>query len=119
MPTNIAVRCDEHRIQEDNRKTAMDKLRFKLSEIKYKEMQEQEAKIRSNQVKSVMRSEKIRTFNFPQDRITDHRIKKSMSNIKGFFSGNCNQNLVDWLNELNDDHNFKLKEEFVKKLDFY
>jgi peptide chain release factor 1 len=117
LPTNIAVKCDEKKEQEENRKIAMEKLRYKLSEIKYKELRDKEEKIRSNQVKSLLRSEKIRTFNWPQDRITDHRIKKDMSNIKGFFNGNCNQSLSDWLNEMNDILNSRLKEDTLKQLD--
>ena len=116
-PTGVAVKCGENREQEENRKIAMDKLRQKLSEIKFKEIQDEEAKIRSTQVRSVMRSEKIRTFNFPQDRITDHRIKRDISNIKGFFAGTCNQSLSAWIEEMNENHNLRRKEEILKKLD--
>lgn len=116
VPTNIAVKVGERRSQEENKKTAMDKLRFKLSEIKFKEITEREDKIRSSQVRNLLRSEKIRTFNFPQDRITDHRIKKDMSNLKGFFMGNCNQNLNDWLEEMNRNYNDKLRDDVNKKI---
>lgn len=116
IPSNIAIRCDETRTQEDNMKIAMEKLRIKLSEIRYKELKDNEDRIRSKQVKSVLRSEKIRTFNFPQDRITDHRIKKDMSNLKGFFNGSCNQNLSNWIEQMNDEHN-RRREEAIKQLD--
>ena len=116
-PTGVAIKCGENREQEENRKIAMERLRLKLSEIKFKEIQEEEQRIRSNQVKSVMRSEKIRTFNFPQDRITDHRIKKDISNLKGFFAGNCNASLSAWIEEMNEEHNRRLYEDIIKKLD--
>lgn len=117
LPSNIFIKCDEKRFQEENKKIAMDKLRIKLSEIRYKELKEMEDKIRSDQVKSLLRSDKIRTFNFPQDRITDHRIRKDISNLKGFFSGCCNQNLAKLMEDLNDEHNERLRENFFKRFD--
>ena len=117
LPTGIAIKCDDSKEQLENKKVAFDKLKLKLSEIKYKELKEKEDKIRSNQVKSLLRSDKIRTFNFAQDRITDHRIRKEMSNLKGFFSGGCNQNLSDWIEEMNDSYNCKLKEDLDKRFD--
>lgn len=117
IPTGVAIKCGEQRDQEENKRIALHKLRLKLSDMKFKAIQEEEAKIRSNQVRSVMRSEKIRTFNFPQDRITDHRIKKDISNIKGFFTGACNQSLSAWIEEINESHNARLREEVLQKLD--
>lgn len=87
-PTGIMVECQEARTQGKNRELALSTLTARL----YNEMKEQQVKsitdLRANQVGSGERSEKIRTYNFPQDRITDHRIKKSWGNINSIMNGN-------------------------------
>ncbi len=87
-PTGIVVSSREERNQQRNRERAMDILRSKLLEIKRIEETGNITEERRKQIGTGDRSEKIRTYNFPQDRITDHRIKKSWGNIDKIMSGN-------------------------------
>ncbi len=86
-PTGVIVSSQKERSQFANRENAMDMLRSRL----YEAMQEQQAEsvgsIRKEQIGSMERSEKIRTYNFPQDRITDHRIGKKFHNIEKILGG--------------------------------
>ncbi|MEX1068632.1 MAG: peptide chain release factor-like protein [Patescibacteria group bacterium] len=88
LPTRVVVSCQDERSQMQNREKAMEVLRSKL----YQMMQEQQASgvsaLRREQVGSAERSEKIRTWNFPQDRITDHRFGVSVGNIESVLDGN-------------------------------
>lgn len=86
-PTGIMVAAQTERFQEQNRNIAYDLLRAKLWEKQEEEKLKTIAGYRSA-IGRGMRSEKIRTYNFPQDRITDHRIKKSFGNIEGIMDGN-------------------------------
>lgn len=86
-PTGIDVRSTAERSQLKNKDNALAILRSKLQQRKDEEEQAKYAQKRSKQIGTGDRSEKIRTYNFPQDRITDHRIKKSWSNIEGIMSG--------------------------------
>ena len=86
-PTGIDVRCTSERKQESNREKAMQMLTAKLYELKVEEEAKKYASVRKNQIGTGDRSEKIRTYNVPQDRVTDHRIKESWHNIEGIFLG--------------------------------
>jgi len=86
-PTGIVVSCRQERTQHGNREKAMEILRSKLLEIRRAEETSNITEERRSQVGTGDRSEKIRTYNFPQDRITDHRIKKSWSNIDRIMNG--------------------------------
>lgn len=86
-PTGIAVESQESRYQIDNRKTAMRKLLEKLQALELKRITEQTLAMRKTQLGNADRNEKIRTYNFPQDRITDHRLGKSYHNLRGLMSG--------------------------------
>lgn len=101
LPTGIAVRSQESKSQQKNREKAMELLRSKLLDIK---MQEEEKKIsseRKQQIGTGDRSEKIRTYNFPQDRVTDHRVKESWHNLPSIMEGNI-EPIIDALqNSLN------------------
>ena len=87
LPTGVVVQCQDERSQHKNKERAMSALQSKLFQM----MKDQNAKniddIRSTQVGSAERSEKIRTYNFPQDRLTDHRIKKSWHNLEKILMG--------------------------------
>lgn len=86
-PTGIDVRCTSERSQQANRERAMKLLMSRLQEKKDAEEAAKRAGDRKVQVGTGDRSEKIRTYNFPQDRITDHRIKESWSNLPGIMQG--------------------------------
>lgn len=87
-PTGIAVESQESRVQVENRKTAMKKLLIKIQEVELDKITSQAMKIKRSQVGHADRNEKIRTYNFPQDRITDHRIGKSYYGLKSLFTSN-------------------------------
>lgn len=86
-PTGLDVRSTAERSQLKNKENALSILRSKLQQLKDEEEQAKYADKRKKQIGTGDRSEKIRTYNFPQDRITDHRIKESWSNIEGIMAG--------------------------------
>jgi peptide chain release factor 1 len=86
-PTGVVVSCSEERSQLQNRTRAMQMLRSVLLDRKQREAEEAVGSLRRSQVGTGDRSEKIRTYNFPQDRITDHRINENFSNIPAVLNG--------------------------------
>jgi peptide chain release factor 1 len=86
-PTGTVVACQEERSQLQNRDRAMQLLRAHLYEAKLREQEEAAASARRAQVGTGDRSEKIRTYNFPQDRLTDHRIGLSTGNLRAVLDG--------------------------------
>ncbi len=104
-PTGITVECQEERFQGKNREKALEILRSRI----YAEMQEQQVKniteLRSGQIGSAMRNEKIRTYNYPQSRVTDHRVNKSWHNIGMIMDGDIEDILEHLNNELKESIN--------------
>jgi peptide chain release factor 1 len=86
-PTGIAVRCDQEKSQLKNRELAVKRLRSKLLEIEVEKAEAERSASRREQIGTGERSEKIRTYNYPQDRITDHRIGLTRHNLPGFMDG--------------------------------
>jgi peptide chain release factor 1 len=86
-PTGIVISCREERSQNANREKAMEILRAKLYELEQARVSGNVGDIRREQVGTADRSEKIRTYNFPDDRITDHRIGKKWHNIEKILEG--------------------------------
>lgn len=87
-PTGIVIECQQERSQFKNKDTALKMLKAKLYDIKQREQSEKIASDRKSQVGSGDRSEKIRTYNYPQSRITDHRIGLTIYSLDSFLNGN-------------------------------
>ena len=94
-PTGIVIECDQERSQLQNKEKAMKILYSKLYDMKVREQDEKIAYTRKSQVGSGDRSEKIRTYNYPQSRVTDHRINKTMFNLGAFMNGDMNEIITD------------------------
>ncbi|MBU3979439.1 PCRF domain-containing protein [Patescibacteria group bacterium] len=90
-PSGIVITAQTERSQIQNREIAMKLLRAKLWEIEAEKQQSQISSLRSTQVGRGMRAEKIKTYNFPQDRLTDHRINKSWKNLPIIMDGDIPQ----------------------------
>ena len=88
IPTGVTVSSQAGRSQSANREQAMSILRAKLYEAQQSAGVEEMSSLRREQIGSAERAEKIRTYNFPQDRITDHRIKKKWGGIERILEGN-------------------------------
>ena len=95
-PTGIVIECQEERSQFKNRDKAMKMLRAKLYDMKQTEQNEKIASDRKSQVGTGDRSERIRTYNYPQGRITDHRISLTLHSLESFLNGNIDD-MIDAL----------------------
>ena len=94
-PTGIVVECQTERSQFQNRDNAMKMLRTKLYEIEKQKQDSEIANSRKSQVGSGDRSEKIRTYNYPQGRITDHRIGMSIYQMENFLNGDIDEMIAN------------------------
>ena len=98
IPTNVVVACQDERSQFQNKEKAMQILRAKLYEQEEKRKQTQHSEDRKTQVGSGDRSEKIRTYNFPQGRVTDHRISLTLHNLSKVLDGELDE-FIDKLSQ--------------------
>jgi peptide chain release factor 1 len=91
IPTGIVVQCQDDRSQHKNREKAMKVLRARLYEIKMEEQEKEISESRRTQVGSGDRSERIRTYNFPQSRVTDHRIGLTLQKLPQVLEGELDE----------------------------
>ena len=87
IPTGMSVFIQEEKSQDHNKRRATQILKERIFEIEYQKNIENESKTRKSQVGTMDRSEKIRTYNYPQDRITDHRTKLTLYGMEEMMSG--------------------------------
>jgi peptide chain release factor 1 len=91
LPTGMVVACQDERSQLQNKQRAMSILKARLYEMEERKRQEEEAETRRSQIGTGERSEKIRTYNFPQNRVTDHRINLSSYDLNGVLDGDIDE----------------------------
>ena len=87
VPTGIVAVCQDERSQHKNKEKAMSVLRSRLLAMEIRKQQEEVSEARRSQVGSGDRSERVRTYNFPQDRVTDHRVSLTRHNLAGVLDG--------------------------------
>lgn len=90
-PTGIVVKCQDERSQQQNKAKAMQVLRSRLLALEEEKRQQAESALRKSQVGSGDRSEKIRTYNWPQNRLTDHRINLTLHNLDLILDGDLDE----------------------------
>ncbi|ETR70828.1 MAG: peptide chain release factor 1 [Candidatus Magnetoglobus multicellularis str. Araruama] len=95
-PTNLVVTCQDEKSQHKNKAKALKVLRARLLDLKNREQQDRRSEERKNQVGSGDRSERIRTYNYPQGRVTDHRIGLTLYKLENILAGDI-QEIVDEL----------------------
>ena len=103
LPTGIVVECQDERSQHKNKARAMSLLQARLLEAARADQQQEESDTRRRLVGSGDRSEKIRTYNFPQGRVTDHRIKLTLYNLPEVMNGDLQTVIQPLLNEYQTD----------------
>lgn len=111
LPTGIVVECQDERSQHKNRARAMSLLQAKLLERERQQQATEQAETRRNLVGSGDRSERIRTYNFPQGRVTDHRINLTLYKLDDITAGNLDQVIEPLINEYQADQLTALAEE--------
>ncbi len=96
IPTGIVISCQDEKSQLKNKDKALKVLRSRLYDLELEKKQKEEASLRKNQVGTGDRSEKIRTYNFPQGRVTDHRIKLTLHRLEQILDGDLDE-IIDSL----------------------
>ncbi|KAH7909419.1 hypothetical protein BJ138DRAFT_1010890 [Hygrophoropsis aurantiaca] len=114
IPTGITVSMQDERSQHQNKRRAFQVLRSRLMDIKITKDIENRRTTRRNLVRTADRSEKIRTYNYAQDRVTDHRIGLSLMNLASFMEGDGVQ---DFLDALKRNHDEDVMEEMIADID--
>jgi peptide chain release factor 1 len=110
LPTGITAQCQDERSQRQNKEKAMRVLVSRVA-AHYKEIKEKEEReARRGQIKGAERSDKIRTYNFPQDRITDHRLNQNFSQIPVILSGEL-EPIIEELQKFEEEEKLKTLEE--------
>lgn len=112
IPTGIVISCQDEKSQLKNRDKALRVLRSRLYDMELQKRHDEEAEARRSQVGTGDRSEKIRTYNFPQDRCTDHRIGLTVHNLDKIMDGNLDDVIdalatreqTEKLQKLNEQH---------------
>ena len=108
IPTGVVVSCQDNKSQHKNRARAMQVLRARLYDAERQKMEQARADDRKSQIGSGDRSERIRTYNFPQGRVTDHRIGLTLYQLEKVFSGEGLDQVIDPL--ISEDQAAKLAE---------
>jgi peptide chain release factor 1 len=103
LPTGIVVECQDERSQHKNRARAMSLLQAKLMQVEQDRQQQEQAQTRKSLVGSGDRSERIRTYNYPQGRVTDHRINLTLYKLDDFLTGNLDQVIDPLISEYQAD----------------
>ncbi len=106
LPTGLIVSCQDEKSQIKNKEKAFRVLRSRLLALKEEEEAKKRGDARKSQIGTGDRSEKIRTYNFPQDRVTDHRIGFSLSNLPGFMDGQI-EPMINKLHEIDQEEALK------------
>jgi len=104
LPSGIVVKCQDERSQQQNKERAMQVLRSRLLAFEREKQMKERSAERKQQVGTGDRSEKIRTYNFPQDRVTDHRIKQSWHNLENILAGELD-NIITALKQAEQNSN--------------
>jgi len=97
-PTGLVISCQDERSQQRNKEKALKFLRAKLLSQKIEKQEQELGKSRRLQIGKAMRAEKIRTYNFPQNRLTDHRLNKSWHNLEEIMNGNLDKIVNEYTN---------------------
>ena len=111
IPTGLVAQCQDEKSQHKNKDKALSVLRSRLYEMELAKKQEEDAKKRNSQVSSGDRSAKIRTYNYPQGRVTDHRIGLTIYDLDGVMNGNI-QKIIDELQLVANTEKLKESEVF-------
>ena len=113
IPTGISVHIQDERSQHKNKSKALKLVKAKLYDIQSRKVQEERSTERRQQIGTAERSERIRTYNFPQDRVTDHRLGITVHGIEDFMTGSDSlDNMIENLIKMEEENHL---EELVRQ----